>query len=96
MKEIRMKRSGGILLAVGVVRKMERLLIKLSKKRRLTTEHRQNLLRCVAYLKKKRQKETRGKIVLPGFLWTTALRFLANMFVGYKHIKKMIDGMLGE
>jgi hypothetical protein len=96
MKMVRMKRRGEIPLAVGVVRRMESLLTKISRKRRLTTEHRQSLLRCVVYLRKKRQRQTEGKIIIPRLIWVKALRFLALLVESHEHVKKMFDAMLGD
>lgn len=96
MERRRMKRRGEIPLAVGVVRRMEILLTKISRKRRLTTEHRQSLLRCVAYLRKKRQKQAKGKMAIPRWVWTKALRFLVVLVESHEHVKKIFDAMLGD
>lgn len=92
----RRKECGGeIPLAVGVVRRMESLLTKVSRKRRLTTEHRQSLLKCVAYLKQKRRKQTQGKITIPWLIWVQVLRFLAVLIENRDRVKKIVDEMLG-
>lgn len=64
-------------LAVDAVRQLESVLLKASRRRKLTTEHRQKLLKCAVYLKKRRKAAGEKRILLPAKLWLTALRCLS-------------------
>lgn len=96
MRMVRRKRCGKIPLAVGVVCRMESLLIKISRKRRLTTEDRQNLLKHVMYLRKKRQRHVKGKIIIPSRIWLKTLHFLAVLVKSHEHVRKIFDVIFGD
>lgn len=85
--------KGNIFLAVEVVRNLEHILIKASRRRKLTTEHRQKLLKCASYLRKKRKKATKSKVLLQESVWLKVLRFLRSVIKNAKYIKYVFDAL---
>lgn len=96
MKRRWIRRKGSISLAVAAVRDLEKLLIKASRKRKLTADDRQKLVKCAVYLKRKRKRSLAGnKIFLGWSAWVKILRFLADMVIGAKSVKSVFDGWMG-
>ena len=95
MAKNRIGQKKDIVLAVEVVRKLERILIKSSRKRTLTSEYRQRLLKEAAYLRRKRITACSERINLPESCWTKVLRFLAQL-VTAKTLKEVFGKWMGE
>ena len=96
MKRKWIRRKGSVSLAVAAVRDLENLLIKASRRRKLTADDRQKLMKCAAYLKRKRKRSFAGnKIFLGWSAWVKILRFLADMVIGAKSVKNVFDGWMG-
>ena len=88
--------KGGIPLAVDAVRNLENFLMRVSRKRKLTSEQRQKLRKYASYLKGKRKRSaTRGEVILSKPLWRRALRFLACIAKGAGQIKNVFDELMG-
>jgi len=92
-RKIGHKRS--VTLAVGVVRNLERILRKASRKRALTSEYRRELRKCAAYLRQKRSKPSVAKVILPASCWIKILRFCANLVLA-RHIKEVFDKLMSR
>ena len=84
-----------VTLAVGVVRNLERVLTKAARKRSLTPEYHQELLKCAIYLRRKRSKAAVAKVILPASCWIKILRFCANLVLA-KHIKEVFDKLMSR
>ncbi len=96
MKRKWIRRKGSVSLAVVAVRDLEKLLIKASRKRKLTADDRQKLVKCAVYLKRKRKRSLAGnKIFLGRSAWIEILRFLADIVIGAKSVKNVLDGWMG-
>lgn len=83
-------------LAVEAVCSLEKLLIKFSKKRKLTAKHRQKLLKCAVYLRKQREAANSDQVILRQSLWIMVLRILAQVIEKSKHIKDVFDAVMGK
>ena len=96
MDRKRIRRTGRISLAVAAIRDLEKVLIIASRKRKLTADDRQKLVKCAAYLKRKRKKSIAGnKVLLAWRVWIKILRFLAKVVVSAENAKKIFDGLMG-
>jgi hypothetical protein len=96
MKKKWIRRKGSVSLAVVAVRDLEKLLIKASRKRKLTADDRQKLMKCAAYLERKRKRSLVGNRIFLGLAaWIKILRFLADMVVGARNVKNVFDGLMG-
>ena len=96
MKKEQIRRKGSVSLVVAAVRDLEGLLLRASRKRKLTADDRQKLMKCAAYLNRKRKRSLAGgRVFLVRSMWLQALRFLADMVVGVKSIKSIFDALMG-
>lgn len=95
MAKCKVGHSSRVKLAVGVVRDLEKVLTKTSRKHTLTSEYRQRLRKCAAYLKRKRIEATIQEVVLQKYRWLKILRFLAKL-VTARHIKEVFGKLMGE
>ena len=97
MKRRWIRRKGSVSLAAAAVHDLERFLIKASRKRKLTADDRQKLVRCAVYLKRKRKRSLAGnKIFLAWSAWVKILRFLAVTAAGAQGIKNVFDVWMGK
>ncbi len=95
MKDNKISPSREVSLAVEAVRDLENILAKISRKRKLTTEHRRKLLKCAAYLEKKRKAAVTKKIWLPRLCWISVLRYLPWALKNRQQIKQIFVAMMG-
>ena len=84
-----------ISLAVEVVRNLENVLRQASRKRKLTTEQRQKLLKCANHLKRQRKAATKDKVVLPKAFWIGILKCLFWIVGNGKRIKHIFGELMG-
>ena len=94
MNRRRIGHKKDIVLAVAAVRKLEQILAKTSRKRTLTSEYRQKLLKGAAYLRRKRITASSERVVLPKSCWIKVLRFFAQL-VAAKHLRDVFDKLMG-
>ena len=95
MSDNKISPSGKVSLAVEVVRNLENVLANISRKRKLTTEHRRKLLKCAAYLKKKREAAVTKKIRLSRLRWISILRYLPWALEKRQQIKQFFVALMG-
>ncbi len=96
MKKKKICRKVEIPLAVEAVRDLEDLMIKASRKRKLTAKHRQELLKCAISLRRQREMTNSGRVILRQSLWTKALRVLLYVLSKGKDAKSIFDAVMGN
>ena len=93
----RVGHKGAVPLAVGAVRNIEKLLLRVSRKRKLAADERQKLKKYATYLKRKRNKAAmNGRVVIPQRKWRLVLRVLAEIVKHRAYIAKVFAGLLGK
>ena len=95
MRKSKVGQKKDIVLAVGVVRNLERVLIRASRKRTLTPEYRRKLLKEAAYLRRKRMTACERRVELPALCWVKILRFLAQL-IATRTIREVFGKWMGE